>query len=54
MPAVQISADGFNWVDEGTVFDLPAENDAVTFCKVRHFGGWLQNQLERWRRTIRS
>ena len=39
---VQISADGFNWVDEGTVLDLPAENDAVTFCKVRHFGGWLR------------
>ena len=39
---VQISADGFNWADEGTVFDLPAEKDAVTFCKVRHFGGWLR------------
>ena len=39
---VQISADGFHWVDEGSVFDLPAEKDAVTFCKVSHFGGWLR------------
>ena len=39
---LQISADGFNWVDEGTFLDLPAEKDAVTFCKVSHFGGWLR------------
>lgn len=39
---VQISADGIHWVDEGTVFDLPAGKDAVTFCKVSHFGGWLR------------
>lgn len=40
--AVQISADGIRWVDEGTRFDLPTQRDAVTFCKVRHFGGWLR------------
>ena len=39
---VQISADGIRWVDEGSCFDLPASEDAVTFCKVRHFGGWLR------------
>ena len=39
---VQISADGIHWVDEGTTFDLPAKKDQVTFCKVRHFGGWLR------------
>ena len=40
--AVQISADGIHWVDEGTTFELPRTKDAVTFCKVRHFGGWLR------------
>ena len=50
---VQISADGFNWADEGSVFDLPAEKDAVTFCKVCHFGGWLRLSGS-LRRTIRS
>ena len=39
---VQISADGIRWVDEGTSFHLPRRADAVTFCKVRHFGGWLR------------
>jgi len=39
---VQISADGIRWVDEGTIVHLPAEQDAVTFCKVRHFGGFLR------------
>ena len=39
---VQISADGIHWVDEGTVLDLPFEEDQVTFCKVRHFGGFLR------------
>ena len=40
--AVQISADGIRWVDEGTRFDLPRKDDEVTFCKVKHFGGWLR------------
>ncbi len=39
---VQISADGIHWADEGTTFELPRKLDAVTFCKVRHFGGWLR------------
>ena len=40
--AVQISADGIHWVDEGTRFNLPSKDDEVTFCKVKHFGGWLR------------
>ena len=40
--AVQISADGIRWVDEGTVFRLPVQADEVTFCRVSHFGGWLR------------
>ena len=39
---VQISADGIHWVDEGSSFDLPKNKDEVTFCKVRHFGGFLR------------
>lgn len=39
---VQISADGIHWVDEGSSFDLPKNRDEVTFCKVRHFGGFLR------------
>lgn len=38
---VQISADGVNWMDEGTAF--PALREAGHyFVKVRHFGGWLR------------
>ncbi len=39
---VQLSADGIHWVDEGTEIDLPVSRDEVTFCRVRHFGGWLR------------
>ncbi len=39
---VQISADGIHWVDEGATMSLPTAKDAVTFCKVAHFGGWLR------------
>lgn len=39
---VQISADGMHWADEGTELDLPAQADAVAFCRIRHFGGWLR------------
>lgn len=39
---VQISADGIHWVDEGTSFHLPRKKDAVAFCKVTHFGGFLR------------
>jgi len=39
--AVQVSADGIHWVDEGTVFPpLTAPGDA--FVRVQHFGGWLR------------
>ena len=40
--SVQISADGMRWVDEGTRLQLPTRADEVTFCKARHFGGWLR------------
>ncbi len=39
---VQISADGIHWADEGSEFDLPTKKNVVTFCKVRHFGGFLR------------
>lgn len=39
---VQISPDGIHWCDEGSSFTLPAESEAVTFGRVKHFGGWLR------------
>jgi hypothetical protein len=39
---IQISADGIHWVNEGSSFDLPIEKNAVAFCRVKHFGGWLR------------
>jgi hypothetical protein len=39
--AIQVSADGIMWVDEGTTFTWPAE-PAVCFARVTHFGGWLR------------
>lgn len=39
---VQISPDGIYWRDEGTEFSLPTEKNEVTFCRVKHFGGWLR------------
>jgi hypothetical protein len=39
---VQISPDGMRWCDEGSSIDLPTAPDAVTFCRVREFGGWLR------------
>jgi len=38
---VQISPDGMHWCDEGTTLTLPSAA-GVTFCRVRHFGGWLR------------
>ena len=38
---VQISPDGIHWCDEGETVYLSPE-PAVTFCRVRHFGGWLR------------
>lgn len=39
---VQISPDGMHWCDEGTTVVLPDERDKLTYCRVRHFGGWLR------------
>ena len=39
---VEISPDGIRWVAEGTVFDLPARQDEVTFARASHFGNWLR------------
>ena len=39
---VQISADGMHWVNEGTEVALPGTAGEVTFCRVRHFGGYLR------------
>lgn len=39
---VQISPDGIRWCDEGTVVSLSGDADAVTFCKVSHFGSFLR------------
>lgn len=39
---VQISPDGLHWADEGSVLELPARADAVSFVRVGHFGGWLR------------
>lgn len=38
---VQISPDGMIWCDEGTEMSLPVAPD-ISFCRVRHFGGWLR------------
>lgn len=39
--AVQISADGIHWVDEGTTFKTITE-EGDYFARVSHFGGWLR------------
>ena len=39
---VEISPDGMNWVREGTSFDLPSDQHAVTFTRVNSFGNWLR------------
>ena len=38
----QISPDGMHWCDEGTSLSLPVTPDQQTFCRLRHFGGWLR------------
>jgi hypothetical protein len=38
---VQISPDGMNWCDEGTLLPLPTA-PGMTFCRVQQFGGWLR------------
>jgi hypothetical protein len=39
---IQISPDGIWWCDEGSQFTLPAQENAVAFGRVAHFGGWLR------------
>ena len=39
--SVQISPDGMNWCDEGSIINLPGEGE-TTFVKVREFGNWLR------------
>lgn len=39
--AVQISADGIHWIDEGTAFDTITD-EGDYFVRVNHFGGWLR------------
>lgn len=45
--AVEISADGVNWIPEGTVFERISKLGTY-FVKIRHFGNWLRikGQLE--------
>ena len=43
---VQISADGMHWADEGTEVAMPAKREQVTFCRIRHFGGYLRLAAE--------
>lgn len=38
---VEISADGINWIKEGSVFPL-IDKPGHYFCKVSHFGNWLR------------
>ena len=39
---VQISADGFHWVDEGSSLTVPQTPGEVSFCRISHFGGYLR------------
>lgn len=38
---VEISADGINWIKEGSAFP-PIDQAGHYFCKVTHFGNWLR------------
>lgn len=39
---IQLSPDGMHWCDEGSEILLPSELDAVSFVRLKHFGGWLR------------
>ena len=39
--AVQVSADGIHWADEGTALS-PMTAAGDSFVRVKHFGGWLR------------
>lgn len=38
---IEISADGINWIKEGTSFPL-VTNEGHYFARVSHFGNWLR------------
>lgn len=38
---IEISADGIEWVPEGTTITWPA-TPGTAFARVAHFGGWLR------------
>ncbi len=42
---VQMSADGLDWLDEGTEFETIKE-EGTSFVRVCHFGGWLRLTCE--------
>ncbi len=42
---VQISADGIEWMDEGSVLSNP-DTAGRSFAKVMNFGGWLRLRFE--------
>jgi len=39
--SVQISADGMNWIDEGTTLE-GVQTTGHYFVKAKHFGNWLR------------
>jgi hypothetical protein len=39
---IEISADGMHWAPEGSQFDLPAAENAVTFQRLGHFGNFVR------------
>lgn len=43
---VEISPDGMHWLREGTSFDLPFDQDEITYARVRDFGNWLRISAE--------
>jgi hypothetical protein len=38
---VQVSVDGIEWLDEGTMFPV-IDSKGSNFVRVTHFGGWLR------------
>lgn len=42
---VEISADGINWIKEGSIFPV-IDKPGHYFCKVSHFGNWLRVNSE--------
>ena len=47
---VQISPDGMNWCNEGSVISLPGGGE-TSFVKVRHFGNWLRLRMDTGAKT---